>query len=70
VAAALNLAASCAGVVFFAFNLYRLIAMHQIGSRQSPQIAFLFLYGCGAYFFWRRYRAVSAQLAKLDRSTK
>jgi hypothetical protein len=70
VAASLNLAASCAGVVFFVFNLYRLIAIHQIGSRRSSQIAFLFLYGCGAYFFWGRYRTVSAQLAKLNRSPK
>ncbi|MGD0796570.1 MAG: hypothetical protein ABR910_02495 [Acidobacteriaceae bacterium] len=56
VAAGLNLAAACAGAVFFALNLYRLIAIHDVGSRRSPQIGFLFLYGCGAYFFWGRYR--------------
>jgi hypothetical protein len=67
ITAVLNLAASCAGAIFFVFNLYRLIGIHHIGSRQSPQIAFLFLYACGAYFFWGRYRMVAAQLGKSDR---
>jgi hypothetical protein len=69
VAASLNLAASCAGAIFFVLNLYRLVT-HQAGSRQSLTAAFLILYACGAYFFWGRYRLVSAQLAKIDRSSK
>jgi hypothetical protein len=69
IAATLNLAASCTGAIFFVFNLYRLIS-HQAGSRQSMTAAFLILYAFGAYFFWGRYRLVSSQLSKINRTSK
>jgi hypothetical protein len=56
VAAGLNLVASCAGVVFFALNLYRLILGHQVGGRKGMLFVWLAVYGFGAYFFWGRYR--------------
>lgn len=59
IAVGLNLLAACAGVVFFALTAYRLIVVHNLGSLQSPGIGFLFLFGCGAYFFWGRYRYYS-----------
>jgi hypothetical protein len=56
VTAGLNLLASCAGVVFFALNLYRLFAPHQTGSHRALLVVLLFVYAYAAWFFWGRYR--------------
>jgi ABC-type nickel/cobalt efflux system permease component RcnA len=70
VTGSLNLAASCAGAIFFVLNLYRLITVHQASNRRWLLVAFLVLYAFGAYFFWGRYRAISAQMARFERPRK